>query len=131
MYNYPVTVEFEDVDSYGIAHHTKTIAYLERARVHFFDDNKINLNSLAYGVVITNMNIKFKFPLLLMEKINVELRVKRIEKYKFEWDYKILKENKVAVYANIEQVVIDITKKNIIPIPPQIKSILTTINTNK
>ncbi|MCK4797468.1 MAG: acyl-CoA thioesterase [Spirochaetes bacterium] len=127
MYSYPVNVEFEDVDTYGIAHHTKIIAYLERARVHFIADNNIDLNSLSYGIVLTNMNIKFKLPLLMLEKINIELRVKKIDKFKFEWDYIIKKEGKVVIRANIEQVVIDIATKKIIIIPSEMRKVLETI----
>lgn len=124
MFSYPVTVEFEDIDSYGIAHHTKIIAYLERARVHFFAENKIDFNNFQYGLVLRNMNIQFKQPLLMMDKVNVELRVKYIDKLRFEWDYKIVKNGKTAVSAAIEQVVIDINLKKIVPIPEDIKSML-------
>ncbi|MBN2545226.1 MAG: acyl-CoA thioesterase [Spirochaetes bacterium] len=124
MYSYPVTVEFEDVDSYNITHHTKLIAYLERARVHFFADNNIDLNNFQYGLVLRNMNIQFKQPLFLMDKVNVELRVKYIDKLRFEWDYKIVKNAKTAVSAAIEQVVIDVNTKKIVPIPEKIKSML-------
>ena len=41
MYSYPVTVEYEDVDSYDIVHHPKVLYYFERARVRFFYDNDI------------------------------------------------------------------------------------------
>jgi len=124
MYSYPVTVEFEDVDSYSIAHHTKIIAYLERTRVHFFADNKIDFNNFQYGLVLRNMNIQFKLPLFMMDKVIVELRVKYIDKLRFEWDYKIMKNGKAAVSAAIEQVVIDINSKKVIPIPENIKSML-------
>ena len=127
MYNFPVTIEFEDVDSYGIAHHTKIIAYLERARVHFFEENKLDINSISFGLVLTNMNIQFKRPLLMLDRVNVELRVNKIDKIRFEWDYTIKKEDKIAVKASIEQVIIDVASKKIIPIPDEIKSILESI----
>lgn len=124
MYEMPVTVEFEDIDSYNIAHHTKIIAYLERARVHFFADNGIDLNNLEHGVVLVNLNIRFKRPLLILDNVKVELRVKEIEKIRFIWDYKIIKDKKVAVSAEIEQVVIDKKSKKIIPIPEKLKVLL-------
>ncbi len=35
-FSIPITVEFEDADSYKIAHHAKLVSYLERARVRYF-----------------------------------------------------------------------------------------------
>ena len=128
MYNYPITVEFEDVDSYGIAHHTKIIAYLERARVHFLTDSKVDINSIPYGIVLINLNIQFKLPLIMVEKIDVELRVKKIENVRFEWDYIIKKQGKTAVTATIEQVVIDLSTKKIIPIPDEFRRLLDKIH---
>lgn len=127
MYIYPVTVEFEDIDSYSIAHHTKIIAYLERARVHFFIDNNFDINSFQYGLIITNMHIQFKIPLLMMEKIEIILQIKKIDKIRFEWLYTIKKKDKTAVIATIEQVLINKETKKIIAIPDEIKNLFNTI----
>ena len=124
MYTFKETVEFEDIDSYNIAHHTKIIAYLERARVHFFIDNNIDILSLEYGLVITKLNIQFKHPLLMLDKINILVEIKKLEKIKFEWEYTIKKEDKIAAIANIEQVIINKKTKKIIAIPEEIKQLL-------
>lgn len=131
MYIYPVSVEFEDIDSYGIAHHTKIIAYLERARVHYFADNKIDINSFKYGLVLRNMNIQFKEPLFMLDKVDVELQVKSIDRLRFEWLYKIKKNGKNAVIAVIEQVVIDTELKKLVQIPESIKALLEKIKVNE
>ena len=127
MYTFQETVEFEDIDSYNIAHHTKIIAYLERARVHFFTDNDIDILSLEYGPVITKLNIQFKYPLLMLDKINIIVEIKKLEKIRFEWEYTIKKNDKIAVIANIEQVLINKERKKIIAIPEKIKKLLQTI----
>jgi YbgC/YbaW family acyl-CoA thioester hydrolase len=130
MYIYQETVEFEDVDSYNIAHHTKIIAYLERARVHFFIDNGIDILSLEYGPVITKLNIQFKLPLIMLEKINILVKIIKLDKIRFEWKYTIKKEDKTAVIATMEQVLINKANKKLIPIPEEIKKILKTIKIN-
>jgi YbgC/YbaW family acyl-CoA thioester hydrolase len=127
MYKYNVNVEFEDVDSYGIAHHTKLISYLERARVHFFTDKKFDVRSTPYGLILVDINIQFKIPLLLMDSAEVQLKVKRIDRVRFQWDYKIIKDGKIAVQAEITQVVIEIQSKKLIPIPSDLREILETI----
>lgn len=131
MYIYPVTVEFEDIDSYNIAHHTKIIAYLERARVHFFNDNNFDLKEIDHGLVLINMNINFKLPLLMLDKVNIELAVAKIDRVKFTWDYTIKKGDKIALKASVEQAVIDINTKKIIEIPQKTRILLESILISK
>lgn len=125
MYIYPVTVEFEDVDAYGIANHAKVFSYCERARVHFLDENNINAGTGGkYGIVITDITAKFRQPLLMLDNINIELQVKEIDRIKFEWAYTIRKEGKVAIKLSIQQVVIDQNTKSMIPIPKELNEVL-------
>ena len=58
MYLYKTMVEFEDIDCYGIIHHPKILYYFERARVHFFLDNGIELENFLYGIVVRSINIQ-------------------------------------------------------------------------
>jgi YbgC/YbaW family acyl-CoA thioester hydrolase len=117
MYEYPVTVEFEDVDSYQIAHHTKIIAYLERARVHFIVDQGVDITGLGFGPVLVDLSIQFKRPLLMLDSCVVEVRSREIEKFHFKWDYVIRKDGKKAVTATIKQAFIDLETRRLIPIP--------------
>lgn len=127
MYKYPVTVEFEDIDAYNIAHHTKILAYCERARVHFLLDNGIDIASSEYGVVITNIQAKFRRPLLIFDQIEIELSVKNLDRIKFSWLYKLMKNGKKAVEVVIEQVFIIKETGKMVSIPRDIKAILESI----
>lgn len=127
MYLYKTTVEFEDIDSYGIIHHPKVLHYFERTRVHFFNDNNLKIDQLKHGIVLRNVNIQYKKPLTLLDKIDIELRVKKLENYSFEWDYRIIKDNKLCVAATIEMATIDLDTKKLIPVPDYLKELLETI----
>jgi acyl-CoA thioester hydrolase len=127
MYIYNETVEFEDVDSYGIAHHTKIIAYFERARVHFFLENGFNINAFKYGLVLTKLSTEFKIPLLMMDKIEIKVTISRLEKFRFAWEYEIYKEDKLCVKAEIEQVMINTETKRLTPIPDEVKVLFSKI----
>jgi YbgC/YbaW family acyl-CoA thioester hydrolase len=127
MYVFPVTVEYEDIDSYQIAHHPKVLYYFERARVHYFFDHNVDLKKLSYGIVIRNLNIQFKIQLQMLDRITVELRTKNIDRFRFEFDYLIKKEGKVTTSATIEMVAIDLGSKKIIPIPDEMKILLENI----
>lgn len=117
MYLYKIKVEFEDIDAYGIIHHPKILYYLERTRVHFFIDNGIELETFPYGLVVRKVNIEYKSMLLMFDDIDIELKVNNIEKYKFNFDYSIKKQNKKVITANLQLIVIDKNTKKFIPIP--------------
>ncbi|HOV15377.1 MAG TPA: thioesterase family protein [Spirochaetota bacterium] len=124
MYIFPITVEFEDIDSYGIIHHPKVLYYFERARVHFFLDNELDLNAIKFGVVLRSVNIQYKIPLLFMDKIDIEIKSNNIEKFRFDLNYRILKDGKSAVISTIEFCIIDLETKRLIEIPEKIKVLL-------
>ncbi|OHD14534.1 MAG: hypothetical protein A2086_14380 [Spirochaetes bacterium GWD1_27_9] len=130
MYSFPITVEFEDIDSYGIIHHPKILYYFERTRVHFFMDNNININKIKYGIVLRDISIQYKSQLLLMDKINVELRTKSIDKFRFVFEYTIKKEDKTAIKSEIEFCVIDLDSKRLTEIPDEIRVLLEKIKIN-
>lgn len=117
MYLYQTMVEFEDIDCYGIIHHPKILYYLERTRVHFFLNNGIELENFPYGIVVREVNIKYKNMLIMFDKIDIELRVNNIDKYKFDFEYSIKKDKKTCVTANLQLIVIDKNTKKFIPIP--------------
>jgi acyl-CoA thioester hydrolase len=127
MYEYPVTIEFEDIDNYGIVHHPKFLYYCERVRVHFFHDNGIDLKALPYGVVLRNLTVNFKTPLVLLDKIVIGLATKNIDKYRFDFEYFIKKDGKLCASANIEMVTIDLETKRLFKIPDDMLKLLETI----
>jgi YbgC/YbaW family acyl-CoA thioester hydrolase len=127
VYRHPVTVEFEDVDSYGMAHHTKLVAYLERARAHFFADHGLELKSLDFGVVLLDLHMHFKQPLQLFDQVTVEVRVRAIGRVRFTWDYVIFKGPTLAAQATIEQAVVALATKRPMALPAALRQLLETI----
>ena len=117
MYEYNLTVEFEDIDSYGIIHHPKILYYLERARTHFLLDNGLNIKSIKEGIVLRDVSIQYKAQILMFDKLTVQVRVRGIEKYKFYWDYIIKKDGKTMITSSLEVVIIDLESKKLTPIP--------------
>lgn len=102
-YTYPCTIEFEDVDSYGIAHHSKLINLLERARVHFFHDRGVSVSDGAFQLVLVNMDISFKSPAKMMDEVEVLLRIKKLSNFSLIWDYTIQHKERVILKANVKQ----------------------------
>ncbi len=127
MYSYPVRVQFEDIDVYNIAHHTKIICYLERARVNFFSDRGFDVRNAPYGLVLRNINIKFRVPLLMLDDIVITLQTKDIGNFKFIFYYEVLKNGVKHASAEIEMAVIDLETKKPKKIPDLMMEMLKSI----
>ncbi len=90
-YSYLTCVEFEDVDAYGIAHHSRLICFLERARVHFFSDAGITVNDGSFRLVLVDMHLKFLAPAKMQDEILVHLSVEELKSASLIWRYQMLK----------------------------------------
>lgn len=107
-YLHPVVVEFEDVDTYGIAHHARLISYLERARVHYFAREMISLNSSSFSLVMASMDIRFLAPAKMLDRLEVEMGVAKLSQASVVWDYRILHGSRVLVTSQVRQASIDL-----------------------
>lgn len=128
MYEIKKTVQFEDIDIYGIIHHPKVLYYFERLRNSFFEKNGINLNKIDYGIVIKKIKVDYKAPLAMFDNITIRQTVDEVRDYKFVLKYLITKKERLMVCAKIDFVTMDLNTKKIIPIPDEI---LLLLNNNK
>jgi len=122
-------IEFEDVDSYGIAHHSKLINLLERARVHFFHDHGISLSTGDFQLVLANLNVQFKSPAKMMDQVLVELKLEKLSNFSLTWNYTILRDETTLLNASIKMASVD---KNTRPcvFPEEIRMLLESIQNN-
>lgn len=93
----PVTVEFEDVDSYRIAHHTRLVAYLERARLRLLTSLGVDLVGVA--PVVYELNVRFRKPARLMDQLEVAVRVRDVDDYHVALAYRISRDGETLVKA--------------------------------
>ena len=120
-----ITVEFEDIDCYGIIHHPKALYFCERARAAFLRENGIRATGgSSYGLVLRDVSIKFRNQLLMFDKAEVLVRTKKIGRMSFSWDYKIMKGTHMAIHCEIEMLAIDINTKKMIPLPDDLTAVL-------
>ncbi len=116
-YQFPVVVEFEDVDSYKIVHHTKFIAYLERVRVHFLTDLGLDLHPQNLSIVLFSLDVQFKKPAFLMNQLMVLVFLQSIDEFRFELGYKIRRGNELLLRAKSGIAFMDNLTNKIVPIP--------------
>lgn len=125
-YLHRATVEFEDVDSYGIAHHSKLICILERARVHFFLDHGIDLHAGDFQLVLVQMDLKFKAPAKMMDELVVELRVDALKAASLLWSYRLMRAEDELLVGQIKMASVG---QDLRPVrfPDEVRSALTEI----
>ncbi len=116
-YKFPVSVEFEDVDSYNIVHHTKFIAYLERARVHFLTELGFELYPEHLSIVLYSLDVRFKRPAFLLDQLIVSVFVASIDEFRIELGYKIKKDGKLLLRAQTGIAFMDSSTREIVPAP--------------
>ena len=118
-FSIPVTVEFEDVDSYKIAHHTKLIAYLERCRVRFFSHLGFDLNRPDMFLVLYHMNVDFKKPAFFRDELSVAIAVRSFDEYRLVLAYKIVRGNDLIVRASTGLCFVNPVEKTMIAAPDE------------
>ncbi len=114
---YPITVQFEDVDSYRIVHHTKLIAYLERARVYYLAQLGYDIRKKSCEFVLYSCTITFKSPARLLDELTVSAWLKSVETFRCTLAYKIHRGTDLIAKAETAIAFIDPQTKDIIPVP--------------
>jgi YbgC/YbaW family acyl-CoA thioester hydrolase len=73
-YIFPITVQFEDVDAYGVVHHPNYLKYLERARSHGIKQVGYSLgkfSSSGFAVAISEIHANYLRPALMEQELFV------------------------------------------------------------
>ena len=97
----PVTVEFEDIDSYNIVHNTRLLDYLERARVHFLTGAiGLDLYPEGTGIVVYNLEVRFNRPAFLFDTLAVKVFVSSMDRHRLTLGYRMLRGNEVLARAS-------------------------------
>jgi acyl-CoA thioester hydrolase len=118
-YEITVTVEFEDVDSYKIVHHTRFVAYLERARVHFLTSLGFGLDPDDLSIVLFSLEVRFKKPAFFLDQLVVSVFVISVEDYRLELGYKIKRGDDLILRATSGIAFMSNASREIVPAPEE------------
>lgn len=116
-YRFPLTVEFEDVDSYRIVHHTKLVAYLERARLHLFDSLGVDVCKGDATPVLYDLRVRYMKPARLLDQLTVVLFVKELHDYRLVLGYRILRGDETLLRATTSIAFADLSNGGAVPAP--------------
>jgi acyl-CoA thioester hydrolase len=121
---WPVAVEFEDVDSYGIAHHTKLVAYLERARLRFFHRLGFDLGPGRVVPVLHEVRMRFSKPARLLDTLEVSVFVESVNDFRLELGYRIRRGPEMIARATTVIAFADLEAGGIVAAPEAYVAIL-------
>jgi YbgC/YbaW family acyl-CoA thioester hydrolase len=116
-HQFSITVQFEEVDSYRIAHHTKLIAFVERARVDLFRQLGIEIDGVDYAIVLHALNVRFMAPARLLDSLLVQTRVVSADALRIILVSRIEKKSQLICKADCELAFADMHTGGVIPTP--------------
>jgi len=120
----PVTVEFEDVDAYGIAHHAKLVAYLERARVRFLTELGLDLARTDLHLVLYSLDVRFKRTAALLDALEVTVGVSSADAVRLVLGYEIRRGGLLVARATTGLAFVDGATKAVVPMPEEFRRAL-------
>jgi YbgC/YbaW family acyl-CoA thioester hydrolase len=95
------------VDAYHIAHHTKLIAYLERARVRFFHKYDFDIIADEYSIVLHKLDIRFANPAKFLDDLTVIVSLKSANENRIRLNYRIRRGKLLIAKASSELACVD------------------------
>ena len=109
---YSTSIYWEDTDASGIVYHANYVRFLERARSEWARALGINQETLRNkerkALVIANLEIDFKRPAKLDDKITVTTDLITLKKASFIVEQKIFRDTTLLVKAHVRLGFIDI-----------------------
>jgi acyl-CoA thioester hydrolase len=117
-YSFPVTVEFEDVDSYHIVHNTRIIDYFERARVHFISEvMKLDLYPAGLSMVLYSLDVRFTKAARLLDRLTARVFVASLDDYRLTLGYRLFRGDDALARGSSGIAFMDAASGNLIKAP--------------
>lgn len=120
----PVEVRWRDLDPFGHVNNAVFVSYLEHARVEAWQLWKKRGRTSVTHFLVARIEIDFKSPIELGEKVEVGLGVERIGRSSFAYRYRVEAGGRVAAEAMSVQVCFDPKSQAPIPVPDDLREAL-------
>ena len=121
---FPVTVEFEDVDSFKIVYHPKLITYLDRARIHFISSLGNDISYDEVVPVVYDLKVRFRKPAKLLDRLVVTVQINEFDGFRLLLGYKIKRDSDTIVQAKSTIAFYDLRARQIVEAPEWYQSSL-------
>jgi acyl-CoA thioester hydrolase len=106
----PIQIRFKDIDRLGHVNNANHITYFELARVSFFNSlmGDVKIDWEAESLILAKIEMEYKLPILLEDKVSVYTWVSRIGTKSFDVSCSIVKEingNEIEVAKGLSIIV--------------------------
>ncbi len=120
-------VNFYDTDLMGVSHHSNYIRWFEIGRVEFLRSIGIDLNEMMNdGILfpITKVDAQYHSPSHFDEIIEIETTATALTKAKMEFEYKVIRDEKILVTGHTQNVFTNKETGKIIRLPEKYYNLL-------
>ncbi len=103
VHSYPVRVQFDEVDQYGIVHHSKFLIYFERARVDLMAELMMRGGGTAldFMLIVASANVRYRSSARFLDELRVEQGVRRMGASRLELGYRVCRGDEVLADAEL------------------------------
>jgi acyl-CoA thioester hydrolase len=121
----PIEIRFSDIDKLQHVNNANYLSYFEQARLKYFSEViGGSINWTEEGIILARAEIDFLVPIILEDKLSVEIKVSRIGNKSFDITYVLnveKAEGKILTVAKGQTVMVCINYKtaNTILVPKQ------------
>jgi acyl-CoA thioester hydrolase len=117
-------VQFEDVDSTGVAHHPNYLKWIERARCAWIADAGYAFQDMikdGLGLAVVEMTLKFQAPLRFGDRARVECKLLARSRSTITLDQRIFLGDKEVFTAELRLVSIDLKNFRPVQLPARLE----------
>ena len=112
IHSYPLRVQFDDVDQYGIVHHPRYLVYCERARVDLMGQLGMRPGRSEFegmGLVVLSLQVKYLQSARFLDELVVRQGCSRAGASRIQLDYTISRQEDLLVTAELVLAFVDST----------------------
>ena len=120
----PVEVRWRDLDPFDHVNNAVFVTYLEYARIRAWQRFLPYSGARDVPFVVARIAIDYRRPVRLTDRVEVGLRVSRIGKRSFTYEYRIEADGDLAAEAESVQVLVDHASGKTIAIPQDLRRAL-------
>lgn len=114
IHRYPLRVQFDDVDQYGIVHHPRYLIYMERARVDLMGHLGMRADRLDgrhLGLIVAKVEVKFLRSARFLDDLLVEQGCGKVGASRVIFAYRIARADETICTATLTLAFVDSSGK--------------------